>query len=257
MRTILFLALIIPTLAHARKLKPIKLLENNKGVIFHSENDLHAGDELFVYTKKNKKLSFTSMLKITSCDIEQCEAKLVKMKKGTKLSLGDYYSNKNLQKPGSTNKNYGYVAVGSPLTLGLNLGYFKEWTNTLKLGGKVGIINAEIAKVGVSGNYLAVQLDSKLADWEKIEFNPYAEIGYLRTNLDFKKINGPKFDDNVPYLGFGLNVWKFWDRFFLLGKGGYSYNFYEGKYSEDGIADYTLPFKGGLIVFELGAGMSF
>lgn len=259
MKFSLILLALLSTSALAFEIKSVKV-ENNV-VTFPAQHDLSEGNEIYVYSRgEDKKLSHVAILKITRCDLDECDAKVLKIKKGAQLFTNSYYSTKNLKTGapggGSNRKNLLFVTYGGPLTRGYNFGFLREINNNLKAGLKAGLIDATIGKVGVEGRYFALQADFKFTNIASIDVNPYGEVGYLQTTLDFAKINGPEFDENVPYVGLGLNLWKTWSSFSLLVKGGYAHNFYKATYSDD-IADYSLPFSGGLIVFEVGAGLTF
>lgn len=238
-------------------IKGVEVLQGNMEISFPADPGLSPGDDIWVYQKNSTgKLVLAGRFKVLSCDLEACKARTSTLKKGATLTSKDYFSTTDLKRDRSRSLNQMAISFGTPLIKGYNLSYFRGMSRDLRLGVKGGVVDSTIRNVNVTGKYFAVTADYRAYTSGAFSLDPAMELGQLRSTLDFKDINGPEFGDNVPYVSLGVNAWVEWPGFFLRGKAAYDHNFFKSEYS-DGAADYSVPFRGGLVIFEIGLGVSF
>jgi len=269
MRSLIIFLFLLSNAAFAFRLKPMSILPNNDGVVFHFSNYIAKGSQIFAYSKgADGKFSLSALLNVTSCNLETCDAKILKLKKGSLLSDSDYFSTKKIggglkntssresAKRGFISKDLIFATYGGPLAFGVSAAWLKDWSTEFKFGLGAGLISADVGNVAFSGKYFDLIAEYQVWSMEEWQLHPYFQLGYLMTTLDFSSVNGTKISANAPFAGAGMNLRYEWTDWFFIFRGGYSYNKYESSYSDDN-GSYSTPANRGIIVFETGLGYRF
>jgi hypothetical protein len=258
------------SMAQAHRVKAVSVLPDNRSVIFTLSNYLKEGAHVWVYAKNSSgKFGLAALLKISTCDVDSCTGIVTKIKKGLVLTAQDYYSteqvkskvkngtsSKGTASKGQDTKDHLWLTYGGPLAFGISAAYLKQFGDDFRFGFGAGIVSADIGNVGFSGQYADVLGEYVLWDMQEWQIHPYVQVGYLKTELDFKKVNGSKFSSNAPFAGLGMNLRYEGESWFGIFRGGYSMAMYESSYTDTN-GSYTSPVSGGIVIFEVGVGYRF
>lgn len=229
---------------------------DNKGLIFPNNDEQEPSSLIFLYDKKETKLIFVGLAEVESCNEAGCFAKIKKIRKNIKVSENLIFSTVEYKKERKVGIQKVYGSLGGPFGVAYNLSYFNQIGKKNSIGGRLGVVSNTIGKIKLNGIYFNLQQEFELWKNWNLEFNPFFELGYFTGSVDFAELQGPKFKDSAPYLVLGINVWKNWQKAFIVGKLGYSYNFLESTYDAGG-DKYNVSFAGSLMVAELGIGLTF
>lgn len=255
---IIFLA--VSSLVHAKDIVPVKVFSKNKGIVVKYDDDIKVGSEIYVYD--GKKL--LGIAKVRECKIKTCKATYRKIRKKIVVTADHTFSTKSLNENNSTGsyltdkRHLVYGSYGGAFNYGMQVGYLNELKPKFRAGGYVGLVNHEYNDVNLTSTVLALQADYRLSTFsrEEIHFGAYGELGYSMGTIDFGKVGGGKADELAMVIGGGLILWKNYQNFSFMLKGGYAYNFHSESFTFNGVKLKT-PFDGGLYTVELGVGYSF
>lgn len=202
------------------------------------------------------------------CKTKSCRATFKKIRKNitvtnehifstTTLPLKKADDKETIEKETSV-KEIVYGSFGGVFNYGLQLGYLRDIGNDFRAGVFFGTIDHDFEKVNLKSNLLALQGDYRFHTFEEsgVHFGAYGEAGYSFATIDYSAYQGGSIKERAPFLATGAIFWKELDSFYVMFKGGYSYNFHSSSVSTDGRV-ITTPFDGGLFALELGAGYSF
>lgn len=240
----------------SKEILPLSIEPNKKKLLFPVDVDYSTGSFIYFYQRINGKLKFAGNALINKCDASGCTSRIKKIRKNLVLSKDLIYSTIELTKAAQKKKQRLYVSLGGPLGFAYNVGYFNQYDKKFKFGGRIGLISNIVGQVKINGVYINVHQEFELWKLWNVDVNPYFELGYFQGTLNFSEIAGPTINVTSPYLGAGLNIWKKWDRFFFIGRGGLSYNTLMPIYKDKG-DEYNLSLSGALLVVELGIGLNF
>lgn len=248
--------ILITTNSWSKEIRPLSIEPNKKEIHLPLDEDYSTGSFIYLYQRIDNKLKFAGSALINKCDANGCTSRIKKIRKNLVLTEDLIYSTIELNKAEHKKKHRLYGSVGGPLGFAYNLGYFNQVDKKFNFGGRIGLVSNIVGKVKINGVYINVHQEFELWKLWNIDLNPYFEIGYFQGTLNFSEISGPPINVSSPFLGLGMNVWKNWDRFFFIGRGGLSYNTLKPIYKDQG-DKYNLSLSGTILVMELGIGFNF